>query len=363
MENKGYIQAAYDKIMSDLIWLKVASPWILFVLACTFIIFLILNPEKAKTIKAWVLSIVAVAGYFRKNYIGTKIESQIANGCKGLNNQIGQDFLNSNIEIKWVTKIDRDSFIKDDKIIIKLSYKDNPNSNFVNAVVTYLNKGFLSKARNYVAPSIIKSSELLIAKKLINNQCAPALSCFMEEVYDPLTKEKPELHQVIQDLNLLDNKGFFMQILLPELQYFGAQVYSTHFPTQLFHEETEKLLKFLLNVANKEQGVDISPEYQTHYFNFSIMLMAKKEKINIQGLRPYIEYVKIASLSFRKIYIIALGNQISHAKSLINKIIVLPEIVSFETKDTEVISGLRSMKGICFVVTTLQQIESRKDSA
>lgn len=363
MAEKGYLQAFYGKLVSDITWLKTMGPWVFSAFALLLIIYLIANPEKTKAIKVWFLAIVAVLGYFQKNYVGTKLENQIATGCSELNNLLGQDFLSSNIEIKWVTQVDRDSFIRDGKVIIKLSYKDNPNRNFVNAVVTYLSEGFLPEAKLFVSPDIIRSSQLLVARKLIHDQFQPALGCFMDEVYTPIITEKPELKRLIDNLNLLDQKGFFMQILLPELLGFGKDMSPTIFPSESLHRETEKLLDFLVSVANKEQGVNISPEYMNEMFSFSIMILAKRGTIEARGLQPYIDYVRVAiNRGYRKIYIVALGRRVSDANDLTIRIKNMPGIVLIEKKKTRVAISTGTMNGVCYVVSVAKQTTERESA-
>lgn len=206
MENIGYLQKWYNLLLADFTWLMSFGISGFFL---AIIILFIIKPDIPKRIKVIILSLLAVFGWFRRQYLSNKYEIDITKASKIINSELGDELLPTECKINWVRETTRESFVKDGKIVVKLSFNEDRNKGYVKAVVAFLQRGLLQNAKFYVSPEIAKSSELVIAKKVImktdNNEY---LRCFMEEILNPMLENDPQLKDCIQRLNILDKKGY-----------------------------------------------------------------------------------------------------------------------------------------------------------
>src|SRR4030043_510859 len=106
------------------------------------IIYLITHPEVAE--KWGGLFNRVFAKLFKsaeRHSVSLDIQGSINHYCKSINKQF-PGILPYGVKIEWVIgNITRESFFKDNKVIIKLDYHTNQDENVVRAVLEFISKG------------------------------------------------------------------------------------------------------------------------------------------------------------------------------------------------------------------------------
>lgn len=352
-ETIGFLQEYYNKITADWLWVNKLDPAnVLVVFLLLIIVLAVIFPDKVKVVKVFFLSITASFGWCRRSFIGNKYESKLESAAKNINLELGVDYLPTNCKINWVKDTTRECFIKEGNVVVKLSYKEDKNKNLANAVVGFLHKGLLQNARTYVSPDIARSSELLVAKKfIIKCDNADSLRYFVEDILNPILGEDEQLRECIETLDILDSKGMFMQLFLPELLEYGYKLYPHKTLNTELHKETKSLLEFLYTVASRKLGEEVELGYISKFFNFRIMIIGKSNKLGV-SIDPYIVAVKgIIREGYKKIYMLSEGSKKTGAKEIMDEVAKLPNIIEIQPRKTEITwPDGRKEKGICYVV-------------
>ncbi len=321
-------------------WLAPNAVWI------GVIIYLIMRPEVAAKWGAILNSLISkISRKAERRSVALDIQGRIDSFSKSISHEV-PGIMPYGVKIEWVNgELTKESFFRDGKIILKMSYHTNQDENVVHAAVEYITRGMLPDSRPYVNERIMKSADLISTKKLIEKERRTALQFYYSEILSPARKSNAEVDKYVLIMQHLDELGYFSQILLRELQRLGVTM-EFAIPERSVKEETKRFVEFLDEKINKKKpGVNVDPTFLGEKIRTSIVYVARGENIE-----PHLRWIEeCVSKGIDTIYLCAKGiNNVSLVKELAERLQSYPRLTKvFESEFRSSLFRGRRVNNIC----------------
>lgn len=280
-----------------------------------FIIFgvCVFNIDKLLLIqsKFWGL-ISGLSSTARKRNISSDIRGRILKATKSYKS-ISSEILPNDLKIVWIKDEDKDTFFQKNQIIIRMSKKNNPHENFVNAVTEFVAAGLLRKERIYIDSKVMKAADLSLVKKIVYDASEDSLTYYHNNILNPSIEDDEEIRDLIQDIAIIDGNGMFTNILLNEFMKAGRKLYPETIDPCLTAESKE-FLRYLHRIAIKATSEPSDLNFNREYFKTAIFLAMNSETYAKSGIKPFLKYIfKCIDSGIETIYIFGLGQKINLA--------------------------------------------------
>lgn len=288
----------------------------------------VLNPEKGDRfisfLAKWFSKFSEVA---EKTATARGIQSKINSFIKSINSEV-ENLLPHGLKIKWIPEnIDKQSFIKNGKVVVMLKYHKNQDENLSRATLLYMKEAVIPEARPHIHSKLSESIDLMMTKKALYSfaEARSSFNYFLREILRPTTEGDAEIKEFCTVIDKLEECGLFTRVLLRELKELGyKRAGLTETGDTVF--KTGKFTKFLNEIAQKEQGQDVPLTFNKTYIKVAIILVAKPET-EIWGIDPFTKRIKEKIKErVNVIYIFARGGNIRLAKEISRMCKNMPEL-------------------------------------
>jgi hypothetical protein len=280
--------------------------------------YLISHPEVAAKWGAIINSLFSkISKGAERRSVSLDIQGRLNSFSKSLNSEVA-GIIPYGVQIEWVIGgVSKESFLRENKVILRLGYHTNQDDNIVRAALEYIARGMLSSSRPHTDEKVMKAVDLISTKKLLEKERKTALPYFYTEIMNPYRQSDKDLDRFVLIANNLDEVGYFSRILLKELQILGV---SREFslPEEKVKEDTRQFMDFLDDkIIKKPAGVDVDPTFVSDSISVSIVYVARGGYIG-----PHLGWVKrCIKKGIHRIYICAWGSyNISLVKRLRDKL-------------------------------------------
>ena len=241
------------------------------------VIYLVTHPEVAAKWGAILNSLFSrISRRAEMRSVALDIQGRIDGFSKSVTSEV-PGVMPAGVKIEWVAgELTKESFFKDGKIILRMNYHTNQDENFVRAAIEYISGGMLLDSRPHVNEQVMKSADLICAKKLIEKERRTALPLYYGEILSPARKSDSELDNYVLIMQQLDEGGYFTRIFLRELQHLGVAMQFS-IPEESVKEETKLFVEFLDAKINKKKlGVNVNPTFVGERIRTSIVYVARR---------------------------------------------------------------------------------------
>ena len=123
------------------------------------------------------------------------------------------------IKIDWVKESTKKAFLDENRVIVCMDHNRTKNQNVVCALSDYVDNGLLPIVKNHLDEDMVKSSRLLMTKKLLSISYKQGLNYFLDNIFYSATSNDIQIKEMVQKLVRIDDNGMFTQIMLRELLY------------------------------------------------------------------------------------------------------------------------------------------------
>lgn len=301
-----------SNIGQTVLWVVPNALWI------TLFVYLITHPEVAEKWGAIINSLISkISKGAERRSVALDIQGRLNSFSKSLNSEVA-GIIPYGVQIEWVIgEVNKESFLRENKIILRLGYHTNQDDNVVRAALEYIARGMLSNSRPHADENVMKAVDLISTKKLLEKERKTALPYFYTEIMNPYRQSNSDLDKFVQIANDLDEAGYFGRILLKELQILGV---SREFslPEEKVKEDTRQFMDFLdRKVLKKPTRVAVSPTFVSDSISVSIVYVGKTDSID-----PHLSWInKCITKGIDRVYICAWGAyNISLVKKLRDKL-------------------------------------------
>jgi len=282
---------------------------------------LVIAPEKGEIVAGWLAKLVAWTGKrAEKTATAMAIQGKIDSFVKAIDTEVG-GLLPYGIKIKWVSpEINKEAFIKENKVVIILSYHYNQDENLSKATALYMSKAVIPEARPHIDEKLSSAIDLMMTKKALYSfvEARSSFDHYIKNVLRPQTASDVTLKEYCESIDTMDERGLFTRILLRELLELGRRRAGTTETGDTVFEANE-FVKHLKRIAEKERGQDVDPNFLRKHIRISVILVARPEKVEY-GQQPYINAIEKYGIKngARIIYIFSRGaRNITFAKETV----------------------------------------------
>jgi len=210
-----------------------------------------------------------------------------------------------NCKIEWVTAENKQNVLKENEAIICLSFdKKDHNLNFYNATLNFVQTALIAKAKDYLAKPSSRAIDLLTTHIILRNNRKEVLTTFRKKLneFDDDTKQE------FESLVPTNDKGLFLNILLPEFHFYGELI-DTLPPSSEYNNEANGLFHWFKELATREFDERTNLKYISKNFKVGVILVGKGETWENQGAAAYTKWADYyAAENYNSVYVLARGS-------------------------------------------------------
>lgn len=289
--------------------------------AAAFVLYLAFFPDRAEKAIGMVAGLLAKAfGSLNKTAVAYKVQGAINSAGARLMKSAPATVLDGKLKVKW-TDIDRAAaIVKEGEILVVMQRADHHEQNVARALMAFLPKAMLPRARRYVDAERMRAADLIMARALLAQEgMSPgALPVLFEEHLDPARDESKDLRTKIREVDEIDLEGWLTRVLLAEYGVLGDELYPGE-PDKACSRDAEGLARFVYALASREKGDESrSLVYKSRHFNVAVIFVAMRTTLEKHGIEPYRKRAKryIYRDQMDAVYLMAYDSNISAVQEL-----------------------------------------------
>ncbi len=265
-------------------------------------LFLTLYPN-AKTVFGDLLKTLGWVGkWLRRASVSSEIEGSLSLFARKYNGELTNPFL-PECEIKWVTDENVEAYWNSGKLIVKVSFGEDHDKNFLAAATSFVRTGLLPRAKSYMSRVTVEALNLFLTKTILSDSRRTALTQFN----DAFRGVDADCREVYYKLEEIDSKRLLRRVLLQEYYFFGEAVGDLS-PRNEHSSEADGFLNWLFGLASREADDASQLSYRGEYIRVGVILVAREDTFRQHGVGPYIRRANTyASEGFQTIYLLSRG--------------------------------------------------------
>lgn len=273
---------------------------------------------KGKVVLGDILKFFGWAGSsVRKLSVKSEYEGTINSIIQDYNKNFENPIL-PNCKIEWVTIENQRNIMKEGEAIICLSFdKKDHNLNFYNATLNFVQTGLIAKAKDYLNKSSSKAIDLLTTHIILRNNRKEVLTTFRKK----LTEFDDDTKKEFETLVPTNDKGLFLNILLPELHFYGELI-DTLPPNSEYNTEANGLFHWFKEIATREFDERTNLKYISKNLKVGVILVGKDITWENQGPAAYTKWADYyATENYNSVYVLARGSNGYERATTVTKIL------------------------------------------
>lgn len=286
-----------------------------------FFVYLVFKyTENIFLIKSWVCGLFAkFFGWAKKGQLSNKVRATIIKSAKK-QNFTNNRLLPDDLKITWINSEKKETFVKDNQVIVRIKQSSNPHENIITAVSEYVNSGLLHNVKRYINEDVMDASRILMTRKVVQESNKNLLDYLDEKYIIPKLNTEYKLNDIYENLVKIDHNGMFVNIMLNEFRKAGMSIYGESPDPELIAESKE-FMYHLYRIAAKISTEPNDLCFNRDYFKVAIFLTASTETLRHAGIRPFIKATyRQLSNGIETIYVFGLGSKRETAEQISNEL-------------------------------------------
>ncbi|RKZ31815.1 hypothetical protein DRQ36_00700 [bacterium] len=273
----------------------------------------------------WVLAKVFKTQTLETKSIKTDIETYLNEEIKLSNKRsFGNDILvNDKIKIVWVrVEADEGISLEEGETIIRLGYNMDKTRNYIEAVMRYLDYGFIPATKPYLDENLRTALKLEFIHQAMLDKGDKAFKYYNEH-YLAQKLGNQLIRDYMDKSGVIKRKGFFTPVLLREINLLGGRLArGRQIRTTQLDQEIEEFIEFLYDIADidnyrSQHGSDPPLAFINNNIKTEIMLVMRSDANDIQKPVDGVGYWMARGV--KSLYIAGLGFNKDIAIKVYNK--------------------------------------------
>jgi hypothetical protein len=299
----------------------VGLPLIL-VLAITYVLTM---PEKAQTVAGWFWSLVSsVTKRGDRKAVALRVQGHVNGSIKPLTRHTPDGIIEGKLKLRWSTSEEAQAYLRDGDVVVFMKRSKHHEENVARALMVYLPKAVLPRARRYLDQPTAAAADLALAKIVLGASTASqgVLDVFYEQHLDPACEEDMALHKIVSELDEIDLHGWLLRVLLPEYRRLGNAMHPAQ-PDVRCQADTAAFARWMHRVAAREPGdMTIPLSYDGSQMRVAMVFVASRERLEREGTDPYRKYAKtlIYSGKYDAVYLMGRDHNMWAVKEIIDRL-------------------------------------------
>ncbi len=204
------------------------------------------------------------------------------------------DVMEGKLKVKWRNAEGAEAVLREGEVVVFMRRADHHEENVANAMMAYLPKAVVPRARRYLPDDTMRAADLTLAKSVLTSAVGSpgALDAFMRDHLEPACEADEAMQQQVRDMDEIDLHGWLVRIMLPEFRRLGDAVFPGE-PDERCVKDAEAFCRWLHTLAAREPGDETIPlAFDGQYLRVAIVLVANRFKLAEKGTDPYRKMAK-----------------------------------------------------------------------
>ena len=314
---RHFVTGAEVRLLLEAIGLPVV-----FVLLCAYVL---LMPEKVEKISGWLWS--GVSAVFRRGdrrAVALRVQGHVNSCTRHLLKHMPEGTVEGKLKLRWSTSEEAQSLLRDGEVVVFMQRSRHHEENVAHALMVYLPKAILPRARRYLDGTTMEAVDLTLAKIVLGRSAAErgVLDVLYEQHLDPACEADAELSKKVVEMDEIDLHGWLLRVLLPEYRRLGNQLHPSE-PDARSRADADSFARWLHDLAARKPGDVKKPlSYEGSHLRVAIVFVAHWEKLEKQGVEPYRKRAKslIYSGKYEAVYLMARDRNMWAVKEIVAKL-------------------------------------------
>jgi hypothetical protein len=288
-----------------------------------FAVFYVLAyPERAERIAGWIWrGISRIFHAADRKAVAYSLQGDINSARAELIKDAPSGILDAKLRVRWADPEQAEAHLSEGEVVVFMRRSPYREENITNALIAYLPKAVIPRARPYIDRMTMQAVDLTLARSILalRQQPSGAMDVFFGRHLDPALAESADLRDVLEKVDAIDLHGWLTRIMLVEFQKLGEVLYPSQ-SDQLCIDDARAFGEWLGSLAASAPGDESTPlAYRGRFLRVSIVLVARKETLAEHDIAPYRKVAKqqIYSGNFDSLYLMGRDSNIAPVKNLV----------------------------------------------
>jgi len=302
------------------------------------IAYVLLMPEKAQTVAGWLWSLLArIVHRGDRTAVALRVQGHVNARARSLAKQVPPGVIGGRLKIKWSDVEQARSVLRDGEVVVFMRPSRFHEENVAHALMVYLPKAVLPRARRYLNKTTMTAADLTLAKAIIGSSASAqgVLDVFYEQHLDPACEEDEALRQKVAEMDEIDLHGWLLRVMLPEFRRLGNMLHPSE-PDRRCASDAEQFVRWLHSLATRESGDQTHPlSYDGPYIRVAVIFVAIPKKLEEQGVDPYRKRAKTLVYSGRydAVYLMARDHNMWAVREIVERMRADGRVESIEVNE------------------------------
>jgi hypothetical protein len=281
--------------------------------------------EDAERVAGWITTLIAkVYKKVDRSAVAFTVQGNVNKARSELLKSVPPELMEKKLKVKWADVDEAEAHLKEGEVLVVMRRSDHHEENVAHAVMAYLPKSMLPRARRYLDKERMRAADLVVAKGLLAriDKRPGSLAVFYEDHMDPARAQSDDLKAKIDELDEVDLQGWLLRLLLAEYLRLGDDLHPGE-PDKDCHRDAEEFARWLHGIASRSPGDESrSLSFEGRHFRVAVIFVGIKDRLIAEGLVPYRKRAKryIYQDRFDAIYLMARDDNIEAVEALVENL-------------------------------------------
>jgi hypothetical protein len=252
------------------------------------VLYVLFFPDKAQTVAGWLWrGIGAIYHKADKRAVAYLVQGAVNSATTNVMESTPPYLLEGKLHVKWTNAQQAEAVLHNGEVVVFLRKSEHQHENVARALMAYIPKAVIPRARRYVDAGTMKAADLILAKSILcqDGVDCGALDAFYNEFMDS-ARESPQLRSRIEQIDEIDVQGWLERVLLAEYYAMANKLYPAE-PRTEWLQEAELFADWLHGLAAHAPGQKGSLDYRGRLISIGVIFVADKLRLLQQGIEPY----------------------------------------------------------------------------
>lgn len=234
--------------------------------------------------------------------------------------------------VEWRRGASGDPELVEGQVVVKLRDHRQRTGNLVSFALAQASLGSLHRARPHLDRDVIRAADFAVARHLLNRIDEAAAHRLVADVCLPECRESERLARLVDQTQLLDERGMFTRVAIREFVELGERQ-GTGLPSSEAAAESVRFVEYLHRIAAKGPHVQLDDAlgFMGTYLKVGVVLVARPDVMAVHGDSAYTRRVgEYAKSGVPVVYLAARGSNIEFAKQVASALRIHGNVTSLE---------------------------------
>ena len=285
----------------------------------------------SNTVSAWQVVksniLIPLANLFKfKILVRAAIKSDVEGRINQVVDQISMELPKgwaTPLSIKWVQNESKDTFFKDNKIVLRIKPLNREDKNFANALYLYIKSSFFPSTKSVLKKAHYEATTLQFCRRIIKQNKPSSNQEFEDDVMEPLVNKNNIILKYLDRLDGIDDRGLFTGIFIREIHAIAKKIKFKANRSDIGSEFTNVLihLESFLDELSKGDVKESHWYRQGSVDSYGLLLVAHPVKAASGSTQGYINRAKkCAESKINHLYVFGTKGESGFVKEVVRAI-------------------------------------------